>query len=253
VKLVRRIVLMPAVISCLVGCYASNETTGLRAPRFLPQSAQFESWPTEAEVQASGAGYPSASFPIGNQFVDANFRATGTLHFTWANDVTATLQATIVKQEDGSTFSQSGVESGHWYRIALPVASGDTTLVAVASKLNRNCGLTGTSHGHYSAKQIVTASNPTDPAITIASYDRDSDGAPVDLDACPTKDSTFIGNESGDACENGAETCGGSGGGGGEEGGGGQTGCVWHYYIVWESADGGNTWEEIYRSVWQEC
>jgi hypothetical protein len=108
-------------------------------------------WPSEEEIEASGVSSAIGIQITLNAYFDKDpfFVVEGRVQFQWANDVSATIWAWLLK--NGSTINSSEA-SMHYQRFALPVASGDTTFVVRISTNNITCGLIGKSASAGSAK-----------------------------------------------------------------------------------------------------
>ena len=114
-------------------------------------------WPSEEEYETN-----EISSAIGIQITitpyfelhAGNFVVDATVRFTWANDVGATVWASV--QNKNGTVINSSEASIRYQRLALPVPSGDTTFTVRISTNGFNCGLTGKSAyaGHAAAKAI---------------------------------------------------------------------------------------------------
>lgn len=119
-----------------------------------PVTAQ---WPSEEEYETN-----EISSAIGIQITikpyfelhSGYFVVDATVRFTWANDVGATVWASV--QNKNGTVINSSEASIKYQRLALPVPSGDTTFTVRISTNGFNCGLTGKSAyaGHAAAKAI---------------------------------------------------------------------------------------------------
>ena len=116
-------------------------------------------WPSEGEYESI-----EASAVIGIQIDPKPYFSPDTLTFVvearvtfqWANDVSATVWASVINR-NGTVINSS--EAGMSYqRFAVPVASGDSTFVVRVSTGNIKCGLTGKTAyaGHAIAKAIDT-------------------------------------------------------------------------------------------------
>lgn len=119
----------------------------------VPVTAQYPSvWDYEHEGIPNTVGI---TIGIDSRFENdyGTFVAEAKVRFTWANEVSATLKAWLLDPK-GNTVN-SGTSSGDWYRVALPVASGDTTLVVRLSTNNVRCGLLGKTEGSARAAQVA--------------------------------------------------------------------------------------------------
>ena len=114
-------------------------------------------WPSEDEYETN-----EISSAIGIQITPNPYFSADTLtfvveaqvQFQWANDVSATVWASVINKS-GTVINSS--EAGMSYqRLAVPVASGDTTFEVRVSTNRIKCGLTGKSAyaGHAKAKAI---------------------------------------------------------------------------------------------------
>jgi hypothetical protein len=116
-------------------------------------------WPSVEEYETN-----EISSAIGIQITPNPYFSADTLTFVveaqvkfqWANDVGATIWASIINR-NGTVINSS--EAGMSYqRFGLPVASGDTTFVVRVSTNRIKCGLTGKAAyaGHAYTKAIDT-------------------------------------------------------------------------------------------------
>jgi hypothetical protein len=142
-------------------------------------------WPTEDEV-----GESEITGAIGIQIEVKPYFSADTLtfivearvRFQWANDVSATVWASVINK-NGTVINSS--EAGMAYqRFAVPVASGDTTFVLKVSTNGITCGLTGKSAyaGHASVKAIDSR------LVVITLWQQDiqkTNGSDVQQAACP--------------------------------------------------------------------
>ena len=115
-------------------------------------------WPTEAEYESLEASGAAIGIQIDlKPYFSADtqtFVVEAQVHFQWANDVSATVWASLVNRS-GTVINSS--EAGMAYqRFGMPVAKGDTTFVVRVSTGNIKCGLTGKSAyaGHAYTKAI---------------------------------------------------------------------------------------------------
>ena len=105
-----------------------------------------DTWPTVDEI--TDAGIPNAigiQFTLSPRFEDdyQTFVLEAQVQFQWANEVSATAKAWIINK--GGTTLNSGSAGMAYRRLALPVASGDTTLTVRISTNGFTCDLTGKS------------------------------------------------------------------------------------------------------------
>ena len=112
-------------------------------------------WPTVDEAN-------EASSAIGIQITLNRYFSADTLTFVveaqvkfqWANDVSATVYASLI-DKNGATINSSEASMAY-QRFAVPVTSGDTTFVVRLSTNGIKCGLVGKSaySGHAATKAI---------------------------------------------------------------------------------------------------
>ena len=98
-----------------------------------PYVWEFTGQPASASIQISSDAYFEAD--------NLSFVATAHVSFTWANDVSAKLEAWLLNKE-GQTINRSSAGMSY-SRFALPVVGGDSTLVVRVSTNNITCGLVG--------------------------------------------------------------------------------------------------------------
>jgi hypothetical protein len=152
------IVVATIVASVLTACTdaAVDQVTAPHSAA-TPVQPVASQWPTEGEYEANEI--PNA---IGIQIsVHPNFSADtltfvvqAHVSFQWANDVSATVWASLLNR-NGSVINSSEASMAY-QRFAVPVASGDTTFVVRVSTNGFKCGLTGKSAyaGRAAAKAI---------------------------------------------------------------------------------------------------
>jgi hypothetical protein len=124
------------------------------SPAAMPVTPVANEWPTEEEIAA--AGVPSA---IGMKIDLTPWFATDNLYFivdakisfSWANYVSATIKASLINASGQQI--NSGQTALSWYRMVVPVPSGDTTLTVRIATNNTTCGLTGRSSSAGKAAQ----------------------------------------------------------------------------------------------------
>lgn len=143
-----------ALIAC--GDAAVGDVT---APRLAatPAAPVADEWPSVDDYTAN-----DISSAIGIRIsVDARFEddyktfvVVGSVHFEWANEVLATVTASLITQ-DGNVVNSGSAGMGY-ARLALPVPQGDTTLTVRISTNYVTCGLIGKSSysGTASAKAL---------------------------------------------------------------------------------------------------
>jgi hypothetical protein len=155
-------------------------------PAAIPASPVTNQWPSEEE-------FAEVSSAIGIRIVLAPWFARDNLYFNvdaritfdWANYVSATAKASLINAS--GTQINSGQASLTWYRIALPVASGDTTLTVRIATNNITCGLTGKSSGSGRAAQRALSFG----LVVIDLYDQtagETSGPDVMQPTCPPDD-----------------------------------------------------------------
>lgn len=139
------------------------------APRrtAMPAPPVANQWPSEEdllEAEIPGAIGIQAKltpwFSADNLYFIVDARIT----FQWANLVSATVRASLINAT--GTQINSGQASLSWYRIALPVPSGDTTFTVRIATNNTTCGLTGKSSANGLAAQRALSSD----LVTIDLY-----------------------------------------------------------------------------------
>ena len=99
--------------------------------------------------------------------------------------MSATIKASLIN--DKGQQINSGQASMSWYRLAIPVASGDTTFTVRIATNNTTCGLTGKSSGSGKAAQRALAAG----LITIDLYEQtvgETSGPDVLQPKCPPDD-----------------------------------------------------------------
>jgi hypothetical protein len=140
-----------AMIAC--GDAAVDKITAPR-PAVTPVTPVMNDWPSEDEFVANeipGAiGIQISGYP---RFED-NYRwfvVEARVRFQWANEVSAKVNASLINKS-GATINQ-GSAGMSYKRLALPVASGDTTLTVKISTNNILCGLIGKSSYEGQAAQ----------------------------------------------------------------------------------------------------
>jgi len=81
------------------------------------------------------------------------FAVSARVSFTWANEVSALINAWII-DKTGKTLNSSSAGMSY-RRLAVPVPSGDTTFIVKVSSNNVTCGLVGKSSGSGTAAQVA--------------------------------------------------------------------------------------------------
>lgn len=110
-----------------------------------PYVWEFNGTPTAVGIQISS----NASFENDNR----DFVANAFVSFWWANDVSAKLDASLLNKQ-GQTINK-GSAGMAFYRIALPVPRGDSTMTVRISTNNTTCGLTGKHSYEGKAAQVA--------------------------------------------------------------------------------------------------
>jgi hypothetical protein len=110
-----------------------------------PYIWEFNATPTAVGIQISS----NARFENDNR----DFVASAFVSFYWANDVSAKLDAWLLNKA-GQTIN-SGSAGMTFYRIALPVQRGDSTMTVRISTNNTTCGLVGKHSFEGRAAQIA--------------------------------------------------------------------------------------------------
>jgi hypothetical protein len=169
-----------ATIAC--GDEAVDSVTAPR-PAAMPAAPATNQWPYYWEF----SGTPSiASIQISsNAYFDADYLtlvATARVSFTWSNDVSAKLEAWLLNQQ-GQTVNRSSAGMT-FSRFALPVASGDSTLVVRVSTNNIKCGLVGKHSYEGRASQIAIDARLIQITLFTQGI-QTTNGADVQQPACP--------------------------------------------------------------------
>ena len=113
-------------------------------------------WPTVSEV--TNAGIPNAigiQITLSPRFEKNNteFVVDARVQFQWSNDVSASVKAWVIN--NGGTTLNSGSAGMQYSRLALPVASGDTTFTVRISTNGFTCDLIGKSSSEGKASTIA--------------------------------------------------------------------------------------------------
>lgn len=111
----------------------------------LPYFWEFYGTPTAVGIQISS----NASFENDHR----DFVANAFVSFSWANDVSAKLDAWLLNKQ-GQTINRSSAGMT-FYRIALPVQRGDSTMTVRLSTNNITCGLVGKHSFEGKAAQVA--------------------------------------------------------------------------------------------------
>jgi hypothetical protein len=112
-----------------------------------------DTWPTVDEI--TDAGIPNAigiQISLNPRFEDNynSFVLDARVQFQWANEVSASAKAWVINR--GGTTINSGSTGMSYKRLAIPVASGDTTFTIRVSTNGFTCDLTGKSSAEGSAR-----------------------------------------------------------------------------------------------------
>ena len=171
-----------ALIAC--GDAAVGDVT---APRLAatPAAPVTSEWPSVEDYEANDI--PSSigiSISVDARFEDdyKTFVVVAHVHFEWANEVMATVGASVINQ-DGKVINSSSAGMGY-SRLALPVPQGDTTLTVRVSTNNITCGLIGKSS--YTGTALQKAIDVKLVQITLWSQTLPNTNGPDVLQpACP--------------------------------------------------------------------
>lgn len=121
-----------------------------------PAAPVTDEWPTEDEFAAAGIGAIGIQITASSRFEEDNktFVVDARVRFQWANEVSASVRASLINKE-GSTINQ-GSAGMSYRRVALPVPQGDTTFTVRISTNNTTCGLIGkTSYSGRAAQRAI--------------------------------------------------------------------------------------------------
>ena len=157
-------------------------------PAAMPVTPVANEWPSEEEVAA--AGIPSTigmSVDLTPWFATDNlyFIVDAKVRFSWANYVSATIKASLINASGQQI--NSGQASLSWYRMVVPVPSGDTTFTVRIATNNTTCGLTGRSSGSGKAAQRALSAG----LFTVDIYEHtvgETSGPDVLQPKCPPDD-----------------------------------------------------------------
>lgn len=122
-----------------------------------PAAPVANEWPTVDDYTANGVSSAiGIRISVDSRFEDdyKTFVVVASVHFEWANEVLATVNASLVTQ-DGNVVNSGSAGMGY-ARLALPVPQGDTTFTVRLSTNYVTCGLIGKSSysGTASAKAL---------------------------------------------------------------------------------------------------
>lgn len=168
-----------ALLAC--GDAAVDDVTAptLAAKPVTPVTAQYPyTWELEGTSSAIGIQmYPNARWENNNTVFVVDVRVA----FQWANDVSAQVKATLVNQS--GTVVNYAEAAMHYTRLAVPVASGDTTFT-LRVPTSITCGLIGKTT--YSGKASTIALDVRLVQITLWSQSAGPTTAPDAMQpACP--------------------------------------------------------------------
>jgi len=174
----------------LAGLFACGDNTNLpteaQAPKFSPTKPHFEEWPDSAAYVEAGIQVGSLSLTSSGSFAGdfSSYSASGSLHFTWANDVALSEVGTLINNSH-AVINSHPPASVHKELFVLPVSSGDTTISTGAiGTLGRTCGLTGQNTASGTVQQIVKSPS-TSFAVTMWQSSGDRPGDDNSEPACP--------------------------------------------------------------------
>ena len=123
-------------------------------PAAMPATPATNQWPYLEEYNGFTA---TSSIRISSdawfEADNLTFTAEARVSFTWANDVSAKLDAWLLNNQ-GQTINRSSA-SMSFQRMALPVPSGDSTVVVRVSTNNTKCGLVGKHSYEGRAAQVA--------------------------------------------------------------------------------------------------
>ena len=155
----RYLIVVATIVAGVLSACSDAAVDQVTAPpsAATPVQPVANTWPSEGEYESN-----EISSAIGIQITPNPYFSADTLtfvveaqvRFQWANDVSATVWASIINKS-GTVINSS--DAGMAYqRLAVPVASGDTTFEVRVSTNRTKCGLTGKSAyaGHAKAKAI---------------------------------------------------------------------------------------------------
>jgi hypothetical protein len=139
-----------------------------------PYTWEFSGQPSAVSLQISSDAHFTAD--------NLSFEATARVSFTWSNDVSAKLDVSLLNK-DGQTINRSSAGMSY-HRFALPVASGDSTLVVRISTNNITCGLVGKHSYEGRASQIAIDAKLIQITLFTQGI-QTTNGADVQQPACP--------------------------------------------------------------------
>ena len=139
-----------------------------------PYTWEFTGIPTAASLQISSEAHFSSDW--------LTFIASARISFTWSNDVSAKIDAWLLNKQ-GQTVNRSSAGMTY-YRFAVPVSQGDSTLTVRVSTNSIICGLVGKHSYEGRASQI--AIDVKFVQITLFTQGiQTTNGADVEQPACP--------------------------------------------------------------------
>ncbi len=158
-------------------------------PKPTPHAPHFDDYPDSLSWVNAALPGPSLTASSSASFVGGytQFAGTGNFTFAWANDVLATETLTLINGL--GTSLNSGAPSVHWYRLALPVPNGDTTLTDTITTVNRKCGLAGKHAASGKASQIVKGLSTE---VTMWSIEANTPGTDQTQPACAPPKSKLL-------------------------------------------------------------
>ena len=139
-----------------------------------PYLWEFSATPTAGSIEISSDAHFDTDY--------LTFIAEATISFTWSNDVSGKLDAWLLNKQ-GQTINRSSASMA-FQRWALPVPSGDSTVVVQVSTNNTTCGLVG-KHS-YEGRAATVAIDAKLVQITLFSQAIGATNGPDVLQpACP--------------------------------------------------------------------
>lgn len=190
---------LAALTIALAGCSDLSTTApDPTRPGLAPHSPHFTSWPDSASFVAAGIPMGSIAPSSTASFLSGYTQAEidGSWHFTWANDVQ--LKVAGYLRNSSNTTLNGDSSSGHWYRFALPVSSGDTAYHFIMSTASRKCGLIAKNHASGTVYQKLTGASGSE--VVMWSQSLDIAGNDVSEPACSPPKAKMVlshGNASG--------------------------------------------------------
>jgi hypothetical protein len=213
-------------------------------------------YPTQEEFDNHGGGPSATATHPQSWFQGDVWNARSEVNFTWVNNASAKLKASLIDSQGNVVNESEGQFERSMYR---PFNSGPHTLNVSTSSVHHQCGVTGKSKISIAASLYVVNYSENWNPTRLWGVGYSYNGSDVSRPACQEKEEeeeVYRGGESGEGCGD-AEYC--SGGGpypsyptySGNGGASPSAMCTLWRFIGYESADGGATWEEVYRYyVW---